>query len=74
MEKVMSNSQQPSDQPIGVIRTSYTVSVTFTAKPSEELRTKLKSAGYRFENSHWFKNQTEGSLATLATADQLLVA
>jgi hypothetical protein len=68
-EKVMSNSEA-----IGVIRTSYTVSVTFTNKPDEATRARLKSAGYKFENGNWFRNQTEGKLATLEDIGQLSAA
>jgi hypothetical protein len=75
-ENIMSNTQQAStiEQPIGVIRTSFTVGITFTNKPSEELRRKMKEAGYKFENGNWYKNQSEGKLATQETVDQLLAA
>lgn len=72
----MSNSQQAStnELPIGVIRTSYTVAITFTAKPSEQLRQRLKNAGYKFENGNWYRNQSEGNLATNDNVEQLLAA
>jgi 2C-methyl-D-erythritol 2,4-cyclodiphosphate synthase len=38
------------------------------------LRSKLKSAGYKFENGNWYKNQSDGNLATHASVDQLLAA
>ena len=62
------------EQHIGVIRSSYTVSITFTAKPSEELRKRLKAAGYKFENGNWYRNQSDGNLATDASVDRLLAA
>jgi hypothetical protein len=54
-----------NSETIGVIRTSYTVSVTFTSKPDEATRARLKAAGFKFENGNWFCNQADGKLATL---------
>lgn len=68
----MTNTQ--NEQPIGVIQSSYTVSITFTAKPSAEQRAKLKAAGYLYDKGRWFKNQSDSSFAIQATVDQLLVA
>ena len=59
---------------IGVTRISYTVSHTFTNKPSDKRRQQLKDAGYRFENGHWYKNQTEGRITTEETLDQIIAA
>jgi hypothetical protein len=65
---------QTTEQPIGVIQSSYTVSITFTAKPSVEFRQKLKAAGYLYDKGRWFRNQSNSSLATQATVDQLLAS
>ncbi len=60
-----------NQETIGVIRTSYTVSVTFTNKPDDAMRARLKAAGYKFENGNWYRNQTDGKLATLEDVSQM---
>jgi hypothetical protein len=72
-ENLMTNTQ--NEQPtVGIIQTSYTVSVTFTDKPSPEQRTELKAAGYLFDKGRWFRNQSDSKLATQASVDQMLAA
>lgn len=72
----MNNTQQTNsnDQTVGIIQTSYTVSVTFTVKPSAEQRAALKTAGYLYDKGRWFRNQSESNLATQASVDQVLAA
>lgn len=72
----MNNTQQTNsnEQPIGIIQTSYTVSITFTDRPSAEQRAALKAAGYLFDKGRWFRNQSDSNLATQASVDQLLAA
>ena len=73
----MNNTQQATtnEQPaVGIIQTSYTVSITFTDKPTLEQRAELKAAGYLFDKSRWFRNQSDSKLATQASVDQLLQA
>ncbi|MDG3006440.1 hypothetical protein [Paludisphaera mucosa] len=71
----MNNTQQAaSTDAVGIIQTSYTVSITFTAKPSLEQRAELKSAGYLFDKGRWFRNQSDSKLATSEVVDQLLQA
>ncbi len=72
----MNNIQQQAanDQAVGIIQTSYTVSITFTVKPSAEQRAALKSAGYLFDKGRWFRNQSDSNLATQASVDQLMAA
>lgn len=43
------------------------VEITFTAKPSEEVRTALKSAGYRWGRGYWYAKQTPERLALAQT-------
>ena len=38
-----------NQEPIGILQTSFTVSFTFTSKPTEEMRQRLKQAGYLFD-------------------------
>jgi hypothetical protein len=65
----------PNELPaIGIIQTSYTVSFTFTDKPSAEQRAKLKAAGYLYDRGRWFRNQSDSKLATQASVDQMLGA
>jgi hypothetical protein len=66
--------QSTGELPIGIIQTSYTVSVTFTDKPSPEQRAKLKSAGYLFDRGRWFRNQSDSKLATQDSVDDMLAA
>jgi hypothetical protein len=75
-EKVMNNTQQTTniEPAIGIIQSSYTVSVTFTDKPSPEQRAELKAAGYLFDKGRWFRNQSDSKLATQTSVDQLLAA
>jgi hypothetical protein len=65
----MSNSE-----PVAIVRQSVTVSITYTSKPDEATRQRLKDAGYKFENGHWYRNQTQGNMATQAEILQLLAA
>lgn len=67
-------NQTTQDQPVGVVQTSYTVSFTFTEKPSAEKRQRLKDAGYSYDKGRWFRNESSSKLATQATVDQLLAA
>jgi hypothetical protein len=60
-----------NQETIGVIRTSYTESVTFTTKPDDAMRARLKAAGYKLENGNWHRNQTDGKLATLEDVAQM---
>ncbi|WP_435008062.1 hypothetical protein P12x_005331 [Tundrisphaera lichenicola] len=76
-ENFMNNTQQATNNElptVGIIQTSYTVSVTFTDKPTAEQRAKLKSAGYLFDKGRWFRNQSSSDLATQASVDQLMAA
>jgi hypothetical protein len=69
----MTNSQ--NEQPaVGIIQTSYTVSVTYTDRPSPEQRANLKAAGYLFDRGRWFRNQSDSKLATQEHVEQLLAA
>ena len=70
----MTNSTNTEQPAVGIIQTSYTVSVTFTDKPSADQRTELKAAGYLFDKGRWYRNQSGSKLATQETVDQLLAA
>ena len=59
---------------IGIIQTSYTVSVTFSSKPSPEQRAKLKAAGYMYDRGRWFRNMSDSKLATQDSVDDMLAA
>lgn len=65
----MSNSN-----PVAIVRQSVTVSLTFTDKPDEATRQRLKSSGYKFENGHWYKNDTKSDLVSQDSIQQLLMA
>lgn len=66
-EKVMSN------ETAAIIKHSTTVSLTFTDKPDEATRTRLKAAGFKFENGNWYRNQTQGKSANTAELQQFLL-
>ncbi|WP_435018439.1 hypothetical protein TA3x_000413 [Tundrisphaera sp. TA3] len=51
-------------QPIGILQTSYTVSITFVDKPDDASRARLKSSGYQFDRGRWFKNQSDSKPVT----------
>jgi hypothetical protein len=72
----MNNPQTSTvaEQPIGIIQSSYTVSVTFTAKPDEQTRQKLKAAGSLYDKGRWFRNESDSKLGTQSSVDQLLAA
>ena len=55
----MSNSDQ-----VAIVRRTYTESVTFVGKPSEERRSQLKAAGYKFESGNWYRSRSDSQLAT----------
>jgi hypothetical protein len=63
-----------NSEAVAIIRQSITVSLTFTAKPAEATRQRLKDAGYKFENGNWYRNQSDGKLANQAEVQQLLAA
>ncbi len=69
------NSSQPTtatEQPIGIVQSSYTVSITFSARPDDELRRKLKAAGFLFDRGRWYRNQSDSNNAARAMVEQLL--
>lgn len=72
----MNDKQQATsnEAAVAIIQTSYTVSVTYTEKPTAEQRAELKAAGYLFDKGRWFRNQSDSNLATQANVDQLLAA
>ena len=70
-DKQQATSNEPT---VGIIQTSYTVSVTFTDRPSLERRAELKAAGYLFDKGRWFRNQSDSNLATGEAVDELLAA
>ena len=61
-----------NQEPIGILQTSFTVSLTFTSKPTEEMRQRLKQAGYLFDKGRWFRNQSDSKQATVEAVEQLL--
>ena len=70
----MNNPATTTSEAIGIVQTSYTVSITFTAKPSDEQRRKLKASGFLFDKGRWYRNQSSSDHASQATVDQLLGA
>ncbi|WP_337177551.1 hypothetical protein [Paludisphaera sp.] len=63
-----------NDQTIGVVQTSYTVAITFSERPTDEMRQRLKAAGFQFDRGRWFKNQPDSRMATAETVEQVLAA
>ena len=63
-----------NNQPVGIIRQTTTVSITFVEKPSEELRRQLRESGFRYENGNWYRSQTDGQMATEELVAQVLAA
>ena len=55
----MSNTDQ-----VAIVRRTYTESITFVGKPSEERRVQLKAAGYKFENGNWYRSRSDSQLAS----------
>ncbi len=42
-----------------IVRKVYTVAATFTGKPTEEERRKLKAAGAEFKNGQWVRTASD---------------
>ena len=63
-----------NQEPIGIIQSSYTLSITFTSKPSDAMRQRLKAAGYQFDKGRWFRNQSDSNMATQEGVERLLTA
>lgn len=61
-------------KPIAIVRETYTISITFEEKPSEERRRALKAAGYKFENGNWYKSDPKSHFADDATVAKLIAA
>lgn len=61
-------------KPIAIIRQTSTVAVTFEGVPSEERRRALKAAGYRYDNGHWYRSQSESQMASEELVAQVLEA
>lgn len=61
-------------KPIAIIRQTSTVAVTFEGMPSEERRRALKAAGYRYDNGHWYRSQSDSQMASEEQVAQVLAA
>lgn len=68
--------EQPAatDHFVGILQSSYTVSLTFSARPNDEMRRKLKASGFLFDRGRWYRNQSDSQNATLAMIEKLLEA
>lgn len=47
-----------------IIRRPSTVCATFTGKPSQEIRTRMKATGAQFQDGQWILTVTETNLGT----------
>jgi len=47
-----------------IIRRPSTVSATFTGKPSQEMRERMKATGAQFQHGQWVLTVTETSLGS----------
>lgn len=53
-----------SSEFIGIIQTSYTISLTFVDKPDEATRARLKKAGFQFDRGRWYRSQPDSRPVT----------
>ena len=61
-------------KPIAIIRKTTTVAFTFEGMPSEERRRALKEAGYRYDNGHWYRSQSDSQMAPEEMVAKVLAA
>ena len=61
-------------KPIAIVRKTTTVAITFEGVPPEERRRALKEAGYRYDNGHWYRSQSDSQMAPEELVAQVLAA